>query len=57
MTMETGIRFLGDYLNGDVYFHIHYPEHNRDRARNQLKLLADMKAKMPEMNAIVRKYL
>lgn len=57
MTLETGIRFLGDYLNGDVYFHIHYPEHNRDRARNQLKLIADMDAKMDQMRAIVKKYL
>ena len=57
MTLEVGIRFLGDYLNGDVYFQIHYPEQNRDRARNQLKLVADMDKKMEQMNAIVRKYL
>ena len=57
MTLEVGIRFLGDYLNGDVYFQIHYPEHNRDRARNQLKLVADMEKKMDQMDAIVRKYL
>ena len=57
MTLEVGIRFLGDYLNGDVYFQIHYPEQNRDRARNQLKLVADMDKKMDQMNAIVRKYL
>ncbi|MBQ2729685.1 MAG: aminoglycoside phosphotransferase family protein [Clostridia bacterium] len=57
MTLETGIRFLGDYLNGDVYYHINYPEHNRDRARNQLALLRDMDSKMEEMQAIVEKYL
>lgn len=57
MTLETGIRFLGDYLNGDVYFHIHYPEQNRDRARNQLKLIADMDKKMDQMTEIVKKYL
>lgn len=57
MTLETGIRFLGDYLNGDVYFHTAYPGHNKDRARNQLKLIADMDKKMPEMQAIVKKYL
>lgn len=57
MTLETGIRFLGDYLNGDVYYQIKYPEHNRDRARNQLKLLADMDKKMGEMKKIVEKYL
>ncbi len=57
MTLETGIRFLGDYLNGDVYYQIKYPEHNRDRARNQLKLIADMDRKMPEMEKIVKKYI
>lgn len=57
MTLETGIRFLGDYLSGDKYYHIRYPEHNRDRARNQLKLLSDMDGKMDEMKKIVRKYL
>ncbi len=57
MTYETGVRFLGDYLNGDTYFKIHYPTHNLDRARNQLKLIADMDKKLPEMEAIVRKYL
>ena len=32
MTYETGIRFLTDYLSGDVYFQTKYPEHNLDRA-------------------------
>ncbi len=57
MTLETGIRFLGDYLDGDVYYHISYPEHNRDRARNQLCLLSDMGAKIGAMQEIVRKYI
>ena len=57
MTLETGLRFLGDYLNGDVYYHISYPEHNRDRAKNQLCLLSDMEAKMGAMQEIVKKYL
>lgn len=54
MTLECGVRFLTDYLAGDQYFGIHYPEHNLDRCRTQFKLVADMKAKMDEMNAIVR---
>ena len=57
MTFETGVRFLGDYLCGDTYFKTHYPGHNLDRARNQLKLIADMDNKLPEMDAIARKYL
>lgn len=55
MTYECGIRFLGDYLNGDVYFKTDYPEHNLDRARTQLKLVYDMENKMDEMKEIVRK--
>ena len=42
MTFEVGLRFLTDYLDGDVYFHTAYPEHNLVRARNQFTLLADM---------------
>lgn len=57
MTLEVGIRFLADYLNGDIYYHIDYPEHNRDRARNQLKLIYDMDSKMEAMTEIVKKYL
>ena len=57
MTLEVGIRFLTDYLEGDTYFHTRYPGHNLDRARNQLKLVADMDAKMDEMKAIAAKYL
>ena len=56
LTYETGIRFLGDYLNGDVYFKTHRPGQNLDRARTQLKLVADMEAKFDQMQAIVDKY-
>ncbi len=54
MTLECGIRFLADYLNGDVYFRTHYEEQNLDRARTQLKLVADMEAKWETMMQIVR---
>ncbi len=57
ITLETGIRFLTDYLNGDTYFRIHYPQHNLDRARNQFALVRDMEAKMPRMREIVKKYI
>lgn len=53
MTLECGIRFLTDYLDGDVYFKIHRPEHNLDRARTQFKLVADMENKMDEMTKII----
>lgn len=53
MTLECGVRFLTDYLDGDHYFGIHRPEHNLDRCRTQFKLVADMEAKWEEMAAIV----
>ena len=56
MTLECGIRFLTDYLDGDHYFRIHYPEQNLDRCRTQFKLVADMEQKFDEMTAIVKKY-
>lgn len=57
MTYECGIRFLTDYLNGDVYFKIHREGHNLDRCRTQLKLVADMETKRPEMERIAASYL
>ena len=56
MTLECGMRFLTDYLNGDVYFKIHKEKHNLDRARTQIKLVADMEKKMDKMNGIVLQY-
>ena len=53
MTLEVGLRFLKDYLDGDVYFKTAYPEHNLVRARTQLKLVADMQRKWEDMNRIV----
>lgn len=55
MTVECGSRFLADYLNGDTYFKINYPEHNLDRARCQLKLAQDMILKYEKMNEIIEK--
>ena len=57
MTYECGIRFLADYIDGDVYFRTAYAEHNLDRARNQFKLVKDMFEKKNEAEAIVKKYL
>jgi serine/threonine protein kinase len=42
LTFIIGLRFLTDYLNGDKYFRVHYPEHNIDRARVQFKLVREM---------------
>ncbi len=54
MTLECGMRFLGDYLNGDTYFKTSYPEHNLVRARTQLKLVSEMEKHMDEMEDIVK---
>lgn len=56
LTLECGMRFLTDYLDGDVYFGVHKPKHNLIRARNQFKLVQDMEAKLGEMIAINEKY-
>ncbi len=53
LTLECGIRFLGDFINGDVYFKTEYPEHNLVRARTQFKLVEDIEAKFDQMKAIV----
>lgn len=49
MTFECGTRFLTDYLDGDRYFHIAMPDHNRVRAANQFALLRDMERYENEM--------
>ena len=56
MTLECGIRFLTDYLDGDHYFRIHRPEHNLDRCRTQFKLVKDMEEQFDAMAAVIRKY-
>ncbi len=55
MTLECGMRFLTDYLQGDTYFKIHREGHNLDRTRTQLKLVKDMEDKWEIMEKIVRK--
>ena len=57
MTLENGLRFLTDYLEGDHYYHIARPEHNLDRCRTQLKLVSDMERKWDRMTAFIRRFL
>ena len=56
MTLECGIRFLTDYLDGDHYFRIHYADQNLDRCRTQFKLVKDMEEQFEAMAAVVAKY-
>ena len=57
MTLECGMRFLADYLQGDVYFKTAYPEHNLVRARTQFRLVAEMEEQFETMKQIIKKYL
>ena len=57
ITLECGIRFLTDYLQGDTYFKTSYPEHNLVRARTQFKLVYEMEQQFEEMQKIIQKYL
>lgn len=54
ITLEIAIRFLTDYLEGDVYFKTHKPDHNLIRTRTQLKLVEHIDRLLPEMEAIVQ---
>lgn len=56
MTFECGMRFLTDYLGGDVYFKVHRNGHNLDRCRTQFKIVEDIEKKLGTMIAIVGKY-
>lgn len=56
MTLECGMRFLTDYLEGDHYFKIHRDGQNLDRCRTQFRLVADMEQKEARMQEIVNKY-
>ena len=55
MTLECGVRFLADYLNGDQYFRVARPGHNLDRARTQLKLVAEMERNWERLCDIVER--
>jgi len=53
ITLETGMRFLADYLNGNRYFNTSYPEHNLVRARTQFKLLESIEKNEPQLHNII----
>ena len=56
MTLECGIRFLTDYLEGDHYFHTSRPGQNLDRCRTQFKLVSDMEANWARLGEIVAEH-
>ncbi|NBX34755.1 mucin desulfatase, partial [bacterium] len=54
ITFEIGLRFLTDWLEGDVYFKVKRPRHNLDRLRTQFKLVESIETQLPAMQALVR---
>ncbi|HOP10964.1 MAG TPA: phosphotransferase [Oscillospiraceae bacterium] len=57
MTVELALRFCTDYLMGDPYFKLNYPEHNLVRTRCQIALAKDMEKKFSQMEKVIRKYM
>jgi hypothetical protein len=57
MTQIIGLRFLTDYLLGDVYFKVHRPGHNLDRCRTQFKLVQSITEHEEEMNNLVNRFV
>ena len=53
LTLECSIRFLTDYLEGDVYFRVHHDGHNLDRCRTQHALILRLEEKMTDLEDIV----
>ena len=49
ITLEIGVRFLTDYLQGDIYFKTHRDGHNLDRCRTQFKLVESIESQMDKM--------
>lgn len=56
LTLECGMRFLTDYLQGDTYFKTHREGHNLDRCRTQFKMVAEMEREMGRLEAVIRQY-
>ena len=53
ITCELAMRFLKDYIDGDLYFKVNSPQHNLIRARAQMALLRDIEKKEPALNAMI----
>ena len=57
ITLENGVRFLTDYLSGDVYYRVGYDGHNLDRCRTQFKLAEDMESSRDAMQSVIRRVI
>ncbi len=56
MTLECGMRFLTDYIDGDHYFKVHKDQHNLIRAKNQFKLVEEMMQHLSNLKNIINQY-
>ncbi|MEO9853527.1 MAG: aminoglycoside phosphotransferase family protein [Reichenbachiella sp.] len=56
ITYEQVVRFLGDYLRNDTYYHTDYTNHNLDRAKNQIRVLDQLLEREAEFIKIIEKY-
>ena len=57
ITFEIGVRFLTDFLSGDVYFKTHRENHNLDRCRTQFTLVQRLMEKAEEFDRITREFI
>jgi Ser/Thr protein kinase RdoA (MazF antagonist) len=57
LTYMQTVRFLTDYINGDIYYKIHHPKHNLQRTRAQFKLLQSLEEHAAEMDGFMKKWL
>ena len=57
LTYELALRFMTDYLNGDTYFKLNYPEHNLIRTRAQIRLMEDIDSKLDALSELTAKYV
>ncbi|MDR0334235.1 MAG: aminoglycoside phosphotransferase family protein [Dysgonamonadaceae bacterium] len=56
LTYMQTVRFFADYIDGDLYYKIAYPEHNLVRTKAQFKLLQSLEKNFDKMQEIVKKY-
>lgn len=57
LTYELTLRFLTDYINGDIYFKTRYPEHNKDRYLNQFVLLKNIEKNLDEIDGFIKEFM
>ena len=56
MSYMQAVRFLTDYLNGDTYYKIQYPQHNLVRTKAQVRLLEEQCEVLEQMEKIINRY-